>query len=114
MDLNVRRQAAFETYRKLFVDNGLDAIVMPPAPHTAVPLDSWTSATYTGIWNYLDHPAIVVPVDRVKAADNKDAVADNALFGAEDQKLYSLCGFFLPDPIWSEHVANFEAFALRY
>lgn len=63
---------------------------MPPAPHTAVPLDTWATATYTGLWNYLDYPAIVIPVDQVREEDAADDLS-NAKFGPEDEKLYSLC-----------------------
>lgn len=89
-DLNVRRAEAAKTYLKLFRDNDLDAILMPPAPHTAVPLDCWTTATYTGLWNYLDYPAIVIPVDQVRDIDSADDLS-NAKFGADDEQLYSLC-----------------------
>ena len=63
---------------------------MPPAPHTAVPLDKWTTATYTGLWNYLDYPAIVLPVDTVCEFDIVDDPG-NAKYGAEDDRLYRLC-----------------------
>ncbi|RYP52772.1 hypothetical protein DL768_002123 [Monosporascus sp. mg162] len=89
-DLNVRRQAAARNYIKLFRDNGIDAILMPPALHTAVPLDVWTTATYTGLWKYLDYPAIVIPVDTVCESDVVDD-ASNAKYGVEDARLYSLC-----------------------
>jgi amidase len=89
-DLNVRRQAAARNYLKLFRNNGIDAILMPPAPHTAVPLDKWTTATYTGLWNYLDYPAIVIPVDTVCESDVVDDLS-NAKYGAEDARVYSLC-----------------------
>ncbi|KAL3421666.1 general amidase [Phlyctema vagabunda] len=88
-DLNVRRAEAAKTYLKLFRDNDLDAIVMPPAPHTAVPLDCWTTATYTSLWNYLDYPAIVIPVDEVRDIDHADDLS-NAKFGPDDEQLYSL------------------------
>ncbi|KAK8016857.1 hypothetical protein PG993_015046, partial [Apiospora rasikravindrae] len=88
-DLNVRRAAAAEIYLSLFRDNNLDAILMPPAPHTAVPLDKWSAITYTGLWNYLDYPAIVIPVDHVRKEDVADDVS-NARFGAEDARVYSL------------------------
>ncbi|TVY12682.1 putative amidase [Lachnellula arida] len=88
-DLNARRAEAAKTYLKLFRDNDLDAIVMPPAPHTAVPLDTWSTITYTGLWNYLDYPAIVIPVDRVRDIDSADDLS-NAKFGPDDEKLYSL------------------------
>ncbi|KAI1421316.1 putative fatty-acid amide hydrolase [Xylaria sp. FL1777] len=88
-DLNVRRAEAAKSYLELFRDNDLDAILMPPAPHTAVPLDTWSTATYTGLWNYLDYPAVVIPVDRVREEDSVDDVS-NAKFGEGDAKLYNL------------------------
>jgi amidase len=96
-DLNVRRSAAAKQYLNLFHDNKLDAIIMPPAPHTAVPRDTWTVATYTCLWNYLDYPAVVVPVGAVQESDVADDVS-NAKYGAEDAKVYSLCmhNFTLP------------------
>ncbi|KAB5583131.1 putative fatty-acid amide hydrolase [Coniochaeta sp. 2T2.1] len=88
-DLNVRRAEAAKTYHKLFRDNDLDAILMPPAAHTALPLDRWSKATYTGLWNYLDYPAVVIPVDHVRDIDVADDLS-NAKFGRDDEKLYSL------------------------
>ncbi|KAK7961842.1 amidase [Apiospora aurea] len=86
--LNVRRAEAAKTYLSLFRDNDLDAVLMPPAPHTAVPLDKWSAITYTGLWNYLDYPAIVIPVDHVREEDAADDVS-NAKFGAQDARVYS-------------------------
>ena len=88
--LNVRRQAAARDYLKLFLDNSIDAILMPPAPHTAVPLDKWSTPAYTGIWNYLDYPAVVIPVDTVCEADVLDDLS-NAKYGTEDARVYGLC-----------------------
>ncbi|KAF4630115.1 hypothetical protein G7Y89_g8025 [Cudoniella acicularis] len=88
-DLNVRREKAAKTYRDLFLNNKIDAILMPPAPHTTVPLDSWTTATYTGLWNYLDYPAVVIPVDKVQDSDLVDDES-NAKYGPGDSELYSL------------------------
>ena len=89
-DLNVRRTEAAKMYLSLFRDNNLDVILMPPAPHTAVPLDTWSTITYTGLWNYLDYPAVVVPVDQVREEDVADDLS-NAKFGAEDARVYGLC-----------------------
>jgi amidase len=89
-DLNVRRAAAAKQYLNLFRDNNIDAILMPPGPHTAVPLDTWTTATYTALWNYLDYPAVVIPVDKVQESDAADDVS-NAKYGVEDARVYSLC-----------------------
>ncbi|KFY85184.1 hypothetical protein V500_08636 [Pseudogymnoascus sp. VKM F-4518 (FW-2643)] len=88
-DLNVRRKKAAKTYRDLFLKNEIDAILMPPAPHTAVPLDTWTAASYTGLWSYLEYPAVVIPVDKVQDSDVVDDES-NAKFGPEDSKLYGL------------------------
>lgn len=88
--LNVRRAEAAKTYLRFFLDNNIDAILMPTAPHTAVPLDTWAAASYTGLWNYLDYPAIVIPVDMVQDSDVVDDIS-NAQFGPEDAKLYGLC-----------------------
>lgn len=91
-DLNVRRKEAARTYLRLFLDNKIDAIMMPPAAHTAVPLDTWTTATYTGLWNYLDYPALTIPVDEVTDLDRADDPS-NATNGDQDRKVYSLCTF---------------------
>ncbi|KAI9653321.1 MAG: hypothetical protein M1821_007645 [Bathelium mastoideum] len=88
-DLNVRRAEAAKQYLRLFCDNNIDAILMPPAPHTAIPLDTWSTGTYTALWNYLDFPAVVLPVDEVRESDLADDVG-NAKFGPEDARVYSL------------------------
>ncbi|KAH7321593.1 putative fatty-acid amide hydrolase [Rhexocercosporidium sp. MPI-PUGE-AT-0058] len=88
-NLNVRRAEAGTQYLELFRSNDLDAILMPPAPHTAVTLDRWASVTYTGLWNYLDYPAVVIPVDEVRHVDFVDDMS-NARFGVDDEKLYGL------------------------
>ena len=89
-DLNVRRAKAAKSYLQLFRDNRIDAILMPPAPHTAIPLDTWNNATYTGLWNYLDYPAIVFPVDKVQESDLADDPSE-AKYGPDDSRLYDLC-----------------------
>lgn len=91
-ELNIRRKAAAKQYLHLFRDNNIDAILMAPAPHTAVPLDTWTTATYTGLWNYLDYPAVVIPVDKVGESDVADDVT-YAKYGTEDARVYSLCKY---------------------
>jgi len=93
IDLNARRAATAKQYLHLFLDNKIDAILMPSAPHTAVPLDTWKTASYTGIWNYLDFPAVVIPVDEVRDSDAADELA-SAKYGSDDAKAYSLCRLF--------------------
>ncbi|ETS73842.1 hypothetical protein PFICI_14788 [Pestalotiopsis fici W106-1] len=88
-NLNDRRSKAAKAYLKLFCDNQIDAIIMPPSQHTALPLDCWKTATYTSLWNYLDFPAVVIPVDEVADIDHADDLT-RAEFGAEDKEMYSL------------------------
>ncbi|KAI4596870.1 hypothetical protein KJ359_005215 [Pestalotiopsis sp. 9143b] len=88
-ELNDRRAKAAKAYLEIFCDNKLDAIMMPPSQHTAVPHDCWKTASYTSLWNYLDYPAVVIPVDEVKDVDYVDDLS-NAKFGPEDEKMYSL------------------------
>ncbi|KAH8892804.1 amidase [Thozetella sp. PMI_491] len=85
--LNQRRQAIWETYRELWKEHNMDAIIMPPAPYTAVPLDSWSTASYTAIFNLLDYPSMVVPVGTVGDEDVVDNIS-NAACGEKDQELY--------------------------
>lgn len=98
-ELNVRRQAAAREYLQLFLSNDIDAMLMPPAPHTALPLDKWTTASYTGLWNYLDYPAVVIPFGTVCESDLADGVG-NAKYGDEDARMYSLCTQFLARKIF--------------
>ncbi|KAI1264956.1 putative fatty-acid amide hydrolase [Xylariaceae sp. FL1019] len=88
-DLNHRRAQAMETYRELFGRNHLDVVLMPPAPHTAVPLDKWNKPYYTCLANYFDQPAIVLPVGEVQDTDVTDSLT-NAKFGPIDEQVYSL------------------------
>lgn len=93
-DLNVRRAAAAKSYLKLFLDNNIDAILMPVAPHTAVPFNSFSGASYTGLWNILDFPAVVLPAGKVQDSDFPDDIS-NATHGPQDTKVYSLCMILL-------------------
>ncbi|KAI1615172.1 amidase [Exophiala viscosa] len=88
-EMNARRQEAAKKYLQLFCDNRIDAILMPVAAHTAVPWDKWANATYTGLWNYLDYPAVVIPVDKVQDTDLADDVV-HAKYGPGDAELYKL------------------------
>jgi amidase len=89
-DLNIRRAEIAQTYLHLFNDNKLDVILMPPAPHTAVPHDRWAQPAYTCLWNYLDYPALVIPVDKVRDTDSVDDPS-NASFSPRDEEIYKLC-----------------------
>ena len=94
-ELNKRRQTIMETYSTLWRDLQIDAIIMPPAPNTAMPHDSWSSFTYTALFNLLDYPGIVIPVGSVSTSDQMDDVS-NALYGEVDAKLYQKCKSLVP------------------
>lgn len=89
-DLNQRRQAISMAYAKLWSSYKIDAIIMPPAPYTAVPLDSWSTASYTALFNLLDYPSIVIPVGSVTNEDIEDGIS-NAVYGEADTELYKKC-----------------------
>ncbi|EED14245.1 general amidase GmdB [Talaromyces stipitatus ATCC 10500] len=50
-----------ESWRQLWVDNHLDAILTPGAQNTAVPHDTYGWPPYTLVWNVLDYPACIIP-----------------------------------------------------
>lgn len=88
--LNARRQLVSKAYLDLWLENNLDGILMPPAPYTAVPLDSWSTASYTATFNLLDYPAFVLPVGKVNHLDVADS-GSNAKYGDVDSTLYKNC-----------------------
>lgn len=98
-ELNDRRAQTAKMYLKLFCDKNLDVILMPSAAHTAVPLDCWSRVAYTCLWNYLDYPAVVIPVDQVQDTDLADDLS-NAKFGPDDEQIYRLCKCqYLPNSV---------------
>lgn len=87
MRANVTRFLIAALYAQLWRQHELDIILMPPAPHTAVPADTWTALSYTVLWNVLDYPACVIPVGKVGPGDLKDHAARH---GAADEAVYNL------------------------
>ncbi|KXJ85238.1 putative fatty-acid amide hydrolase [Microdochium bolleyi] len=89
--MNATRAEISAAYHRLFVTtNDLDAILMPPAPHTAVPHDAWSRPAYTCIWNYVDYPALVMPVDKVRVGVDEADDVGNAKYGQADEEMYKL------------------------
>lgn len=68
----------------------IDALLWVPAPHTAVPFDKYTYLGFTGLFNVIDWPAMVLPlgmfVDR--NIDKKTNITPFNSFDAEIQDLY--------------------------
>ncbi|KAB2573779.1 Acetamidase [Lasiodiplodia theobromae] len=87
MRANVSRFLIAALYAELWRQHELDIILMPAAPHTAIPADTWTALSYTVLWNVLDYPACVIPVGKVGPGDLKDHAAGH---GAADEAVYKL------------------------
>ncbi|CAG8894329.1 unnamed protein product [Penicillium egyptiacum] len=87
LDINASRAYYLQLYNDLWGTHNLDLIMLPPAPHTAIPHDAWQSIVYTGIWNFVDCPAMVLPVG---AVDERDVLDDRSQFGELDEAYYSL------------------------
>lgn len=87
--LNKKHQDILTIYNNIWKEHQLDAIIMPPAPHTAVSHDTWGTVSYTVLWNLLDYPGFVIPVGKVEERD----VVENGrkFYSQEDEELYKLC-----------------------
>ncbi|KAJ5231353.1 uncharacterized protein N7469_005941 [Penicillium citrinum] len=62
----------------------VDILLSPALPHTSVPHRKFKWVGYTKIWNFLDYPALVFPVDRVRAetdqkGEEEDYVPRNSI-----------------------------------
>lgn len=57
------QQAYLEKWNSIRTTDGrvIDAILMPPMPHTAVPHKTCRWVGYTKVWNVLDYSALVIP-----------------------------------------------------
>ncbi|KAG9855256.1 amidase, partial [Aureobasidium melanogenum] len=89
MDLTAGRRKLQAVYHNFWLDNQLDAIMLPGAPQTATRFDEWGPINYTMLWNFLDYPATIIPTDRVRESDVADG-EDSALYGEQDLKNYKL------------------------
>ncbi|KAJ9619106.1 hypothetical protein H2204_012817 [Knufia peltigerae] len=83
----VAREQAETAYRDMWLENRLDAILGPLAPHTAPPIDSWSSVALA-LWNLVDYPSCIIPVGKVD--ETSDVVDQAAKYGEDDEKLYSM------------------------
>ncbi|USW55964.1 Putative amidase [Septoria linicola] len=77
------------TYQKIWLDNELDAFLLPGASTTATPLDEWGPVTYTALWNFVGYPAMILPTGMIRPSDGADEL-ENAKYGKHDQNNYSL------------------------
>ncbi|KAF2242516.1 amidase [Trematosphaeria pertusa] len=59
---------------------GIDVMLCPAGPHTAVEPGKWTNDMYTVWVNAMDYPAVVIPIG--VAEPEKDPVADGLVFSS--------------------------------
>jgi len=69
-ELNEARLKFMENWQQIWLDNGLDAIIMPGHRKTAGPHETYGHPPYTVIWNFVDCPACIIPYE--KADVSKD------------------------------------------
>ncbi|KAL4931441.1 amidase signature domain-containing protein [Aspergillus undulatus] len=69
----------------------IDALLWVPAPHTAVPFDKYTYLGFTGLFNVIDWPAMVLPLEMYadKSIDEKTDLAPFNELDARIQELYN-------------------------
>ncbi|EXJ88869.1 hypothetical protein A1O3_01933 [Capronia epimyces CBS 606.96] len=72
--LTVKRQEVAEDWRKIWVDNKLDAVISPAAQNTAVAHDTYSWVPYTVLENLLDYPACVIPFGKASKQQDGDAM----------------------------------------
>ncbi|KAH8901776.1 amidase [Thozetella sp. PMI_491] len=64
--LQTKREEIAEAWRKLWIEQELDAVIAPSAQTTAVEHDHFGWAPYTAFLNVLDYPACVIPLGKAR------------------------------------------------
>ncbi|EHY58740.1 hypothetical protein HRR83_007464 [Exophiala dermatitidis] len=72
--LTVKRQEIAEDWRKIWLEQKLDAVISAPAQSTAVVHDKFGWPPYTCLLNLLDYPACVIPFGRVSKQKDPEAM----------------------------------------
>lgn len=80
-DFNAQRADFVVQWKQIWLENGLDAIVMPGHRKTAGAHDTYGHPAYTVVWNLVDWPACVIPYGKVDPVlDSVDASYDPSQF----------------------------------
>lgn len=64
---NTRKLAMQKQMLDLWKAAGVDVVLCPAGPHTAVRPHEWTLITYTVAWNAVDYPAVIIPYTHADA-----------------------------------------------
>ncbi|KAL4863796.1 hypothetical protein BDV12DRAFT_177020 [Aspergillus spectabilis] len=67
-DLNAQKAEIAARWHQVWVDNQLDAIIMPGHWKTATPHDTYGHPPYTVLWNLIDWPACIIPYGKVDSS----------------------------------------------
>ncbi|EXJ93190.1 hypothetical protein A1O3_01747 [Capronia epimyces CBS 606.96] len=71
--LNAKKLALQKEMLDRWQKAGVDIVVAPAGPHTAVLPGDWTTDMYTVAWNAMDYPAIIIPFTKADPVlDPKD------------------------------------------
>ncbi|KUI61093.1 Acetamidase [Cytospora mali] len=82
---NTKRLAIQKQMLDLWRAAGVDVVLCPAGPHTAVKPDEWSHIAYTVAWNAVDYPAVIIPYTHADA--DLDPVYENfEPLSKEDEK----------------------------
>lgn len=79
----------------------MDVIICPAAPAAGIPHDFPVWWGYTSIWNLLDYPSIIMPMEGFKIDTEKDAKDTNYQPTGKpyDEENWKICKTFLTELI---------------
>lgn len=96
--LQVERNKLAQAYVNRWTESGIDALISPTTPFSAVQHDKFKHTSYTGIWNVLDYSAASLPTG-LKVDQDQDTITPGRPFLSETDKTISnecKCPLILP------------------
>ncbi|KAK6850986.1 hypothetical protein PG987_000620 [Apiospora arundinis] len=72
-----------DSWRRAWLDNGLDVVLAPGAISTAVPHDSFGVPVYTAAWNVTNYPACIIPYGKSSKTLDPNPMKGHAAFDAD-------------------------------
>ncbi|KAK7976283.1 hypothetical protein PG989_014746 [Apiospora arundinis] len=72
-----------DSWRRAWLDNGLDVILAPGAISTAVPHDAFGVPVYTAAWNVTNYPACIIPYGKSSKTLDPNPMKGHAAFDAD-------------------------------
>lgn len=88
------REAFRSEYARLWNERGVDAVLCPVAPGVAARHGTSKYWGYAAVWNLLDYPVAVFPVDKVDK--NKDvSYPRSSYLSGKDEEEWTKCEYFI-------------------